>query len=74
MPVTYRHSLIPKWSRTYASWFERSLLEPRNLAWDTPEAFHAGFGPHANEILADIPTHTDLTPVIQVSEIVGGRN
>lgn len=33
------------------------------------EAFQAGFGPHAQEILGDIPNYTDLQPVIQFSEV-----
>jgi uncharacterized protein (TIGR02118 family) len=37
---------------------------------DSVAAFQAGFGPHASEILADIPNYTDLTPVIQISEAV----
>ena len=40
---------------------------------DSPDAFQAGFGPHASEILADIPNYTDLTPVIQISEVVVGK-
>jgi uncharacterized protein (TIGR02118 family) len=40
---------------------------------DSVEAFQAGFGPHANEILADIPNYTDLTPVIQISEVIVGH-
>jgi uncharacterized protein (TIGR02118 family) len=40
---------------------------------DSVEAFQAGFGPHAQEILADIPKYTDLTPVIQISEVVVGH-
>lgn len=36
------------------------------------EAFQAGFGPHAQEILADIPNYTDLAPVIQISDVVVG--
>ena len=39
---------------------------------DSPEAFQAGFGPHAKEIMADIPNYTDLSPVIQISEVVVG--
>ena len=35
-------------------------------------AFQAGFGPHAKEIMADIPSYTDLTPVMQISEVVVG--
>jgi uncharacterized protein (TIGR02118 family) len=39
---------------------------------DSVEAFQAGFGPHAGEILGDIPNYTDLQPVIQISEVVVG--
>ena len=39
---------------------------------ESPESFQAGFGPHAERILADIPNYTDLTPVLQVSEVVVG--
>ena len=39
---------------------------------DSVEAFQAGFGPHAQEIMGDIPNYTDLTPVIQISEVVVG--
>jgi uncharacterized protein (TIGR02118 family) len=35
-------------------------------------AFQAGFGPHAKEIVADIPNYTDQTPVIQISDVVVG--
>lgn len=40
---------------------------------DSIEAFEAGFGPHAKEILADIANYTDLAPVIQISEVVVGH-
>ena len=36
------------------------------------EAFNCCFEPHAKEIMADIPNYTDLSPVIQVSEVVVG--
>jgi uncharacterized protein (TIGR02118 family) len=39
---------------------------------DSIEAFQAGFGPHAKEIMADIANYTDQTPVIQISEVVVG--
>lgn len=39
---------------------------------DSVEAFQAGFAPHADEILADIRNYTDLSPVIQISEVVVG--
>ncbi|MBC7415432.1 MAG: EthD family reductase [Herminiimonas sp.] len=39
---------------------------------ESVEAFQAGFGPHAKEILGDIPNYTDLQPVMQISEVVVG--
>ena len=39
---------------------------------DSVEAFQGAFGPHAQEIMADIPNYTDLAPVIQISEVVIG--
>lgn len=41
---------------------------------DSVEDFQAGFGPHAEEILGDIPNYTDLSPVIQISEVVVGKD
>lgn len=41
---------------------------------ETVEAFQAAFGPHAGEILGDIPNYTDLKPVLQFSEVVVGRS
>ena len=40
---------------------------------DSVAAFQSGFGPHAKEIMADIPNYTDLAPVIQISEVVVGK-
>lgn len=39
---------------------------------DSVEAFNAAFGPHAKEILGDIPNYTDIQPVLQFSEVVVG--
>ena len=39
---------------------------------DSLESFQAGFGPHATEIMGDIPNYTDLAPVMQISEVVIG--
>jgi uncharacterized protein (TIGR02118 family) len=39
---------------------------------ESVQAFQDGFGPHAQEILADIPKYTDLSPVMQISEVVVG--
>jgi uncharacterized protein (TIGR02118 family) len=40
-----------------------------HLYFDTAEAFQAAFGPHAQEIMADIPNYTDIQPTIQISEV-----
>jgi uncharacterized protein (TIGR02118 family) len=34
--------------------------------------FQAGFGPHAEEIMADIPNYSNQKPVIQMSEVLVG--
>lgn len=39
---------------------------------DSLDDWQTGFGPHAQEILGDIPNYTDLQPVIQISEVVVG--
>jgi uncharacterized protein (TIGR02118 family) len=39
---------------------------------DSVETFQGGFGPHAAEILADVANYTDITPVMQISEVVVG--
>jgi uncharacterized protein (TIGR02118 family) len=40
-----------------------------HLYFDSAEAFEAAFGPHAKEIMADIPNYTDIQPTIQISEV-----
>jgi uncharacterized protein (TIGR02118 family) len=44
-----------------------------HLFCESVEAFQAGMGPHAAEIMGDIPNYTDVAPVIQVSEVVVGK-
>ncbi len=41
---------------------------------DSVDAFQGGFGPHAEEIMGDIPNYTDLSPVFQISEVVVERS
>jgi len=36
---------------------------------ESVEAFQAAFGPHAAEIMADIPNYTAIQPIIQISEV-----
>lgn len=40
-----------------------------HLYFDSVEAFQNAFGPHAKEILADIPNYSSVQPVIQISEV-----
>jgi uncharacterized protein (TIGR02118 family) len=39
---------------------------------DSVEDFQAGFGPHAKELMADIPNYTDIAPIVQISDVVVG--
>jgi uncharacterized protein (TIGR02118 family) len=39
------------------------------LRFESAEAFLAAFGPHADEIMKDIPNYYSVPPVIQLSEI-----
>ena len=41
-----------------------------HLTFESIEAFQAAFGPHAEQIMGDIPNFTDIQPVIQISEVV----
>ncbi len=43
-----------------------------HLFCDSVETFQAGFGPHAKDIMADVPNYTDIAPVMQISEVVVG--
>jgi uncharacterized protein (TIGR02118 family) len=40
---------------------------------DSAESFQAAFGRCAKEILADLPNYTDVSPVLQISEVVVGQ-
>jgi uncharacterized protein (TIGR02118 family) len=39
------------------------------LHCDSIESFQAAFGPHAAEIMGDIPNYTDAQPMVQISEV-----
>lgn len=41
-----------------------------HLFFESMEAFQTAFGPHAKEILADIPNYTNVEPVIEISNIL----
>lgn len=40
------------------------------IACTSLESFQAAFAPHAQEIMADIPNYTNVTPLIQINEVV----
>jgi uncharacterized protein (TIGR02118 family) len=39
------------------------------LNFDSVEAFQNAFGPHAGEIMGDIPNYTSIAPVVQISQV-----
>jgi len=41
--------------------------------FDTADDFMAAFMPHAAELQGDMPTYTDIEPIIQVSELAINR-
>ena len=41
-----------------------------NMYFESPRDFGKAFGPHANEILADVPNFTNIEPLVQVSEVL----
>lgn len=43
-----------------------------NIVCKSVDDFQTGFGPHAQEIMGDIPNYTDLQPIIQINEMVPG--
>jgi uncharacterized protein (TIGR02118 family) len=44
-----------------------------HFLFESTEAFMAAFIPHAAELQGDIPNYTDVTPTIQVSEVLISR-
>ena len=41
-----------------------------HLLVDSVEVFQVAFGPHAEGIMADIPSYTNVQPAIQISQIL----
>jgi len=41
-----------------------------HLFCDSVEAYKSGFAPYGAEISGDIPHFTDVTPIVQISEVV----
>jgi uncharacterized protein (TIGR02118 family) len=40
-----------------------------HLFFDSVDAFQKAFGPHADEILGDLPNFTNTQPTIQISDV-----
>ena len=40
-----------------------------DVAFESLEAFHAAVGEHGEEIFGDIPNFTNITPVVQISDM-----
>jgi len=47
-----------------------TYLVVAHLHCDTIDDFQRGFGPHAEEIMGDIPNYTDQPPLVQISEVL----
>lgn len=43
-----------------------------HLFCESVEAFQAGFGPHTEVIMGDIPNYTNQKPLIQISQVLVG--
>ena len=51
---------------------EAPYIAMGHLYCDSLEDFQAGFGPHTQEIMGDIPNYTNLQPLIQMSRVLVG--
>ena len=71
-PKAYHHCTVDKGLAGGAPGTSATYVGMCQIFCDSVESFQAGFGPHADEIMADIPNYTDIAPVIQISEVVVG--
>lgn len=45
------------------------FMAAAHMYFDSVEAFQGAFGPHAAEIMGDLPNFTNAQPVLQISQI-----
>jgi uncharacterized protein (TIGR02118 family) len=46
------------------------FLAMGHLLFESVQAFEGSFGPHAKQIVGDVPNYTNVQPVIQVSQVI----
>ena len=56
-----------------ASGFAPSYVAMCHYLFDTADDFMTAFMPHAAELQGDMPNYTDITTIIQVSEVAINR-
>ena len=61
--VTVEHGLSGEQTGSPASY-----IVTCNLIFDSVQAYQVSFGPHAQELVEDIPKYTNSEPVIQIGE------
>ncbi len=49
---------------------EAPFIASSHLYFESVDSFQSAFGPHAAEILEDIPNYTNSQPVIQISKVL----
>ena len=49
---------------------EPTYIAMGHLYFDSVDQFQTTFGPHAKEILGDIPNFTNVQPTVQISEVI----
>ncbi len=46
------------------------FLAMGHMYFDSLEDFQQSFGPHAEQIMGDVPNYTNTEPIIQISEVM----
>jgi uncharacterized protein (TIGR02118 family) len=46
-----------------------AFIAMAHLGFDSVESFGASWGPHADEIRADMPNYTNIVPTVQISTV-----